>query len=290
MKEFSAERVREISQEIRLIAAEMSHARANYIGASLSVADIVSVLYFSTLDITLERLNDPERDFVAVSKGTGSSAIYAALHMLGLIEKQDLLNHSTLDSPIYHSVSKKIPGIELTTGSLGLGFAVALGAAIAQKRMGYTSRSFAIIGDGELDEGANWETALGAPAFDVGDHLVAIIDRNGRQANMPTEDLIPLKDLPAKWREFGWRTVEIDGHNHQQVYDALHPDGPQSKPLAVIANTVRGKGISFLEDRKDRWRYELNDEEFQRACDEIRGVSAKPTQCSAAPSGGCDTE
>ena len=166
---------------------------------------------------------------------------------------------------------RRVVPLTFSNRSAALAYALAfgLGVAMAQKQDGYDSRTFVVMGDGELNEGANWETILVAPAFKPG-NLVVVVDRNRRQANMRTEDLIPLEDLQAKWKSFGWRTIVLGGHNVEQLRNALAaPPGPQTQPLVIIAETVRGKGISFLEDRKECWCYQLTDEEFEQACKEI---------------------
>ena len=224
------------------------------------------------MNVDADRPDDPRRDFLVLSKGHGSPALYAALHLRGYIGKEDLLKHSTVDSPVYYHPNNKLPGVELATGSLGQGLSFGVGVALAQKRLGYGSRTFVVLGDGELNEGSNWEAILSAPAFKLG-NLVAVVDRNGIQANRRTEDLMPLEDLEAKWRAFGWRAETVDGHDVGELDRVLtEPEQPRDKPLAVIARTVRGKGISFLEDRLDAWLWQLGEDEFQRAREEIRGV------------------
>jgi transketolase len=147
---------------------------------------------------------------------------------------------------------------------------------------GFPSRTFVILGDGELNEGSNWEAILSAHAFHL-DNLVAVVDRNGWQANRRTEELVPLDDLTAKWAAFGWRTTTVDGHDVAALVEAFKkPQSPAHEPLVIIANTTRGKGVSFLEDRRDRWLYRLSDKEFALACDEIDGIAAVGRATEAA--------
>ena len=228
---------------MRKIQAEMSRAFACYIGSSLSVTDILAVLYFSTLNVDPRRPRDPARDFLVLSKGHASPALYAALHLRGYVGKKELLEHSTVTSPVYYHPTMKVPGVELATGSLGQGLNFGVGVALAQRQQGFSSRTFVVLGDGELNEGSNWEAILSAHAFQLG-NLVAIVDRNGWQANRRTEELVPLDDLAAKWRAFGWRTTAVDGHDVSQLAEAFQkPAEPQHEPLVVIANTIRGKGV-----------------------------------------------
>ena len=258
------------ARQMRILQCEMSRAFACYIGSSLSVTDILATLYFSIMNFDANYLADPKRDVLILSKGHASPALYAALHLKGLVKKEDLINHSTLRSPIYYHPSKKNPGVELATGSLGQGLSFGLGVALAQRQNGYDSRTFVILGDGELNEGSNWEAILAAPAFKLG-NLVAIVDRNGRQANKATEELIPLGDLEVKWRAFGWESIVVDGHNISALHDTLDKSKmPGVRPLVVIARTIRDKGIGFLEDRQDAWCMQLNEDDFQKACRQIQ--------------------
>ena len=279
MTESAVRQIEKTAREMRLIQAEMSRAFPCYLGSSLSATDILAVLYASVMNVSPDHPDDPERDFLVLSKGHASPALYAALHLRGYIGKEALLKHSTVDSPVYYHPNHKLPGIELSTGSLGQGLNFGLGVALAQKQDGYSSRTFVILGDGELNEGSNWEAILSAPSFKLG-NLVAIVDRNGMQANHRTEDFMPLEDLEGKWRAFGWRTRIVDGHDVAQLHQALSkPENPEDNPLVLIARTVRGKGISFLEDRQDAWLWQLSEDEFRRACDEIRG-DARTEQAS----------
>lgn len=249
----------------------MSRAFPCYLGSSLSVTDILAVLYFSIMKVDPKRPKDPDRDVLALSKGHASPALYAALCLRGFVKREDCIRHSTIQSPIYYHPSVKLPGIEVSTGSLGHGLNFGVGAALAQKQDHRSSRTFVIVGDGELNEGSNWEAIMSAPAFKLG-NLVAIVDRNGLQANKRTENLIPLENLKDKWESFGWRAKVVDGHNLRQLQEVLKaPDKPQSKPLALIAKTVRNKGISFQEDQVETWNVQLSEEDFQRACAEIKG-------------------
>lgn len=272
MTRSAVRQIEKAAKEMRLIQAEMSKAFSCYLGSSLSATDILAVLYFSIMNVSADRPDDPERDFLIMSKGHGSPALYAALHLQGYIGKEELLKHSTVDSRVYYHPNQKVPGVELGTGSLGQGLSFGLGVALAQRQDGYRSRTFVILGDGELDEGSNWEAILAAPAFRLG-NLVAIVDRNGMQANRPTEDLIPLEDLEVKWRAFGWQATTVNGHDVAELHQSLsQPETPGDQPLAIIARTVRGKGVSFLEGRQDAWLLQLTEDEFSAACEEIRST------------------
>ncbi len=276
----------DIARQMRLIQAEMSLAFPCYIGSSLSVTDIMATLYFSIMNINMQDPDDPDRDILVLSKGHSSPAMYSALCLRGGIDRELLLKHSTLDSPVYYHPSSKLPFVELSTGSLGQGLNFGLGTATAQIMDKRTSRTFVILGDGELNEGSNWEAIMSAPAFKVG-NLTAIVDRNGRQANQRTEDLVPLNDLEAKWKAFGWRTEVVDGHDTKQLEAALNKSGEsKDTPLAIIAKTVRGKGVSFLEDRKEAWLWQLSGDEYAKAVKEINGdTDAADQQINVTGSG-----
>lgn len=280
------DRIEQAARQMRILQAEMSRCFACYIGSSLSATDIVATLYFSVLNVDSSRPDDPQRDMFIMSKGHGSPALYAALHLRGYIDKQSLLGHSTVNSPVYYHPNAKVPGVELTTGSLGHGLNFSLGTALAQRIDGYASRTFVLLGDGELNEGSNWEAIMRAPSLGLG-NLVAIVDRNGRQANSRTEDLVPLEDIEAKWKAFNWRTRVVDGHSLVQLHEALlAPAAPQDKPLVVIAKTIRGKGVSFLEDKKEAWLWQLSDDEYARAIGELRGDAVDPDEPFALRRGG----
>jgi transketolase len=174
-----------------------------------------------------------------------------------------------------------LPGIDVSTGSLGQGLNFGVGVALAQKQDRRRGRTFVIVGDGELNEGSNWEAIMSAPAFKLG-NLTAIVDRNGLQANKRTENLIPLENLKDKWESFGWRVKVVDGHNLRQLMEALKAEKKQQiKPLVVIAKTVRNKGISFQEDQVETWNIQLSAEDFQRACAEIKGNRKSSTNAKS---------
>lgn len=265
------EKVRNLAVEMRRIQFEMSRRFPCYLGSSLSVTDILAVLYGAVLKVDAAEPKNARRDVLVLSKGHASPALYAALSLKGFLPREQVLNHSTLNSPVYYHPNIKIPGIELSTGSLGMGLSFGLGTALIQKRKGLKSRTFVIIGDGELNEGSNWESIMSAPAFKLG-NLVAIIDRNGWQANERTEKLIPLENLEAKWKSFGWRVKTTDGHDYAKllgVFTAVPKGANASRPLVVIADTIRNKGISFQEDQRDAWNWQLSEEEYAKACEEL---------------------
>ncbi len=246
-----------------------SSSGAGHIASALSVVDILAVLYGSVMHVDPENPRDPERDRFILSKGHGGSAVYAALAERGFIDRNDLLKHYYANDSIYSGhVSHAVPGVELSTGSLGQGLGVACGMALAGRLDAASWRVFCVMGDGECDEGSVWEAALMASTLEL-DHLVAIVDRNGMQSFGPTDETaLVLGNLSDKFRAFGWAAVDCDGHDHAALKAALEmPHGGQ--PLAVVAHTVKGKGVSFMEG-DIRWHYDsASKDELRRALSEV---------------------
>lgn len=244
----------ELAWRIRRETVELVHAaHASHIGAALSIADIVAVLY---ADIMKYDPGDPSwdgRDRFILSKGHAGVAVYAALSACGFFPEEMLRTYYSNGSMLSGHIShKNVPGVELSTGALGHGVCVAAGMAMAAKRDKKTHRVFAIIGDGECNEGSVWEMALFANHFEL-DNLMVIIDHNKMQSLGFCEDTIDLMDLAAKWRSFGWNVTETDGHNTEELKKAL--SGTKAgKPVCVVAHTVKGKGISFMENQI-LWHY-----------------------------------
>ena len=245
-----------------------------FVGASLSCADLLVYLYHEVLRISPETVRDPRRDYLLLSKGHDVPALYGTLAELGYFPRQRLANHLKLEDSIYWHPNRAVPGIEFHSGSLGHLLSVGMGVALDIRLAGGSNRVFVVVGDGELDEGSMWEAALVAAAQKLV-NLVMIVDRNGFQANVETESLIPLEPLDAKLRAFGWEVVTADGHDFADLDRAfarlpLHP----GKPSAVIARTVRGKGLASLEGRADRWFVNLTRAEVEALLAELDGGAA----------------
>lgn len=230
---------------IRRHAVEMTHlSHGSHIGAVLSVADIIAVLYADILHVRPEEPTWPLRDRLVMSKGHAGAAVYAALAETGFFPVAELRTHYQDGSRLSGHVSHKLPGIELSTGSLGHGLPVAAGMAYAARRDARSHRVFAVLGDGECNEGAVWEAALFA-AHQQLDHLVAIVDRNRMQSLDFTENTLGLESFSAKWQAFGWNVIDCDGHDHDQLRQALDSTA-EGRPTVVIATTVKGYGIPFM--------------------------------------------
>ena len=239
----------------RSVIEMIGRARMGHIGGDLSTTDILATLFFAVLRIDPRNPTTPERDRFILSKGHCAAALYSTLALRGFLPVEAL---STFMQPLSalngHPNRRKVPGVEANTGPLGHGLPIAVGSAVASKLKGSQWRTFVVLGDGELQEGSNWEAAMCAGHRRL-DNLVAIVDRNRLQQGARTEDTNQLEPLAARWSAFGWETVEIDGHDHAALYDAL--TAPRNgKPKCVIAKTVKGKGVSFIEDRVE-WHHKV---------------------------------
>lgn len=250
---------------IRRHGIEMTHlSGGSHIGAVLSVADILGVLYAGILHYDSQNPNWDGRDRLIMSKGHAGAAVYAALAESGFFDSAELKTHYANGSRLSGHVSHHLPGVDFSTGSLGHGLSAAAGMALAAKQDGKHHRVFAVLGDGECDEGAVWEAALFANHYRL-ENLVAVIDHNHMQSLDTCENTLELEDFGAKWRAFGWHVVTVDGHDHPALQAALADTrNPGHKPTAVIANTVKGKGVSFMENDilwhyrfpHDGWEYD----------------------------------
>ena len=270
-KSFDQEALKELSNRIRVHAINMTNSgKSSHIGSILSMADIMAVLYGSILKIKIDQPDWPERDRFILSKGHAGAGVYASLAEIGFIPIEKLSTHYQDGSNLSGHVSHKgIPGIELSTGSLGHGLPVGCGMALAMKINNINSRTFVLMGDGECNEGSNWESFLFAAHHNL-DNLVAIIDRNKLQSIYSTEETLGLEPLAEKLESFGWNVLEVNGHSHKELYDSLSVEKTLSnKPLCLIANTIKGKGVSFMEN-KVLWHYRSpQDEEYKDAISEL---------------------
>jgi transketolase len=242
-----------------------------FVGASLSAADIMVYLYSNFLNIHKDNLQYPNRDYLFLSKGHDVPALYGTLVERGILDESRLKNHLSTSDDIYWHPNRKIPGIEFHSGSLGHLPSVALGVALDCKMEGSKNLIVCVMGDGELNEGSCWEAVMVANAHKL-DNLIFVIDRNNFQANMATEDLIPLEPLVDKFEAFGAAVVRIDGHNFQDLEEAFseipYKDG---KLNVIIADTIRGKGLPSIEARADRWFCNFSENEVEQLLQELHG-------------------
>jgi transketolase len=244
-----------------------------FLGASLSCADLLVHLYARVLRAGPERTNDRDRDYLLLSKGHDVPALYGTLVERGYFPRARLANHLEVTDHLYWHPNRAIPGVEFHSGSLGHLLSVGMGIALDAKLRQGPTRVFVVVGDGELDEGSMWEAALVASAKEL-DNLVMIVDRNGFQANLATEELLPLEPLDDKLRAFGFAVAEVDGHSFpalDRAFAAL-PLAPR-RPTAIIARTVRGKGLPSIEGRADRWFVDLSAGEVAALLDELEGAA-----------------
>jgi transketolase len=240
-----------------------------FIGASLSCADLLVHLYGRVLDVSPDRVTDPARDYLFLSKGHDVPALYGTLAELGYIPRERLRNHLKTNDSIYWHPNRAVPGVEFHSGSLGHLLSVAMGVALDKKISKSGGRCVVVLGDGELDEGSIWEASLVAKAKGL-DNLIAVVDRNAFQANIRTEELIPLEPIQDKFAAFGWATRRVDGHDFQAL-DAAYQDLPKGVPTCIIADTVRGKGLPSIEARADRWFVNFKPEEIAGLLAELHG-------------------
>jgi len=264
--------LRELATRIRLHAVRMTHrAKSSHVGSSLSMAELLAVLYGGgILRLAPQTIDDPDRDRLILSKGHGCAGLYAVLAECGFFPLAWLESFYVDGARLAgHTTSEGIPGVEVSTGSLGHGLPIACGLALAGKRDGRPYRVFTILSDGECDEGSTWEAALFAPHHRL-DNLVAIVDYNKIQSLGHVKDVLDLEPLGAKWAAARWAVREIDGHDLGQIQQSLSqvPFEP-GKPSCLIAHTVKGKGVSFMED-KLLWHYRSpQGEEYESAIREL---------------------
>lgn len=262
---------RHLAKRIRIEALKMtSRGGGSHIGAVLSMADIMAVLYGAVLRVRPDEPGWEDRDRFILSKGHAGAGVYVALAETGFFPKEKLdtyyMDGSDLSGHVSH---KNVPGVELSTGSLGHGLSVAAGRAYAGKLAGKGFRVFCLLSDGECDEGSNWEAILFAAHHGL-DNLVAIVDYNKIQSLAPVEDTLRLEPFADKWHAFGWSVVEVDGHDHGALKDALsNLPNEVGKPTVLIAHTTKGKGVSFMENQV-LWHYRVaRGEEFETALREL---------------------
>ncbi|SEG92174.1 transketolase [Nonomuraea solani] len=239
----------------RNIVRTIDRAGMGHIGGDLSVTDILVSCFYGALSVDPERPQWTGRDRFVLSKGHCAAALYSTLAQCGFFATAEL---DTFMAPLSalngHPNRLKVPGVETNTGALGHGLPVATGCALAAKIDGVSWRTFVVLGDGELQEGSNWEAAMAASHYGLSS-LTAIVDRNRLQQGARTEETNALGALEDKWRSFGWEVREVDGHDHLALLRAMN--GPRTgRPVAVIANTIKGKGVSFMEDRVE-WHHKV---------------------------------
>ena len=278
-----------IQESVEEIEARANNMRKNIIkmlkeagsghpGGSLSATDIVASLYFGgVMNYSEDDPQHPERDYFILSKGHAAPVLYAALAELGLVPDDELLTLRKLHSRLQgHPDSKKLPGVEVSTGSLGQGLSIAAGVALGmridrQNEGGPKRRVFTLLGDGEIEEGQVWEAAMFAAHYEL-DNLVAIVDNNNLQIDGDVRDVAGLDSISSKFQSFGWQTIEVDGHDVSAVITALKTATLlEGSPVCIVAHTVKGKGVSFMENQAGWHGKAPNEEQARDALAELEG-------------------
>lgn len=268
------EDIKELEQkakEIRRgIIEQVYIGKSGHPGGALSIADILAVLYFNELNINEKEPQWEERDRVVLSKGHSSPAIYAALAERGYFSKEELKSFRNISGKLQgHPDMNKIAGIDMSTGSLGQGLSVANGMAIAAKMDKKDYRVYAILGDGEIEEGQVWEAAMSAKKYKL-DNLCVIIDNNNLQIDGTIEEVMSSYPIDKKFEDFGFEVINIDGHNIQEILDALEKARMiKGKPTCIIAKTTKGKGISFMENKVEWHGKAPSEEQYRKAMEEL---------------------
>lgn len=255
----------------RLLGLDAVHACASgHIGGSLSAMDIITTLYFHTMRIHPESPEDPDRDRFVLSKGHCTPALYPVLALRGYFPVGDLKYFRSIAGNLSgHAEMRHVPGVDMSTGSLGQGLSAAVGMAMAGKLDARTFRVYCMTGDGELEEGQIWEAVMAGAHFGL-DNLCGVVDLNRLQIDGFTKDVMNIDPIPAKYRAFNWHVVEIDGHDMQQCLDAFEQAKSNTgRPTAIVANTIKGKGVSFMEDVAVWHGKAPNDEELAAALAEL---------------------
>lgn len=267
-------KLEKLSNSIRKKVLEMSFdcGGTSHIGGGLSSVEIFAVLYGEILNFDVKNKNWDLRDRFILSKGHGVLPYFAALHLAGFFDEKVLKTYKTNDSHlISHPIMNMELGIESSNGSLGHGLSMAIGIAMASKKKNRKNNTFVLVGDGECNEGSIWEAAMCASHYKL-NNLFAIIDYNKYQNDGHSDDILSSGDMVNKWKSFGWNTVEIDGHNLNELYNSLKQNEDLERPKAIVAHTIKGKGISFMENNNEWHHNRLTQKLFDEAINEIKNI------------------
>jgi transketolase len=283
----SAEEIKKLQAKAKQLRCDMVDvtvwAGGAHIGGALSMADVLTVLYYHYLNLKPDEPGWPERDRFVLSKGHGGVGLAPVLADKGYFDKELLKEFNHFKSPFgMHLDGNKVAGVDASTGSLGHGLSMALGMALGARFQKQTWRTYCLLGDGECNEGSVWEAAMAAHHFKV-DSLTAFVDRNQMMIDGRTEDIMSLEPFAAKWTAFGWQVREIDGHDYVQIGEAIESaQATKGAPTVIICNTLKGKGVDFMEDQV-KWHYgSLDSELAAKAKASITGAPAKVTAGGAS--------
>lgn len=272
MKITKIEALANIANDIRMgVIEQVYNAGSGHPGGSLSCSDILAVLYFNQMNIDPKQPDSPARDRFVLSKGHCSPALYAALALKGYFDKEELKNFRKVESNLQgHPDMNKVPGVDMTTGSLGQGLSAAVGMAIGSKMDSAGCRVYCLVGDGEIEEGQIWEAAMSASKNKL-DNLCVIVDYNGLQIDGSVEEVAGLVDIKQKFESFGFYALEIDGHDIEEIIHAFDTARQhKGMPTAIIAKTVKGKGVSFMEGKAEWHGKAPNQEQYEQAINELK--------------------
>ena len=271
MKITNVEALKKIATEVRKdIIEAVYEAKSGHPGGSLSCADILTVLYFNQMNIDEKKPNDINRDRLILSKGHAAIALYSVLAEKGYFPKEELKQFRKIDCKLQgHPDMKNIPGIDMTSGSLGQGLSVAVGMAIASKMNKAGCKIYCVLGDGEIEEGQIWEALTAASKYNL-DNLCVILDNNNLQIDGEIEKVGGMTNITEKFLSFGFNVINIDGHNINQIIDAITTaKQTKEKPTIIIAKTIKGKGVSFMENKAEWHGKAPNKEEYELATEEL---------------------
>ncbi len=266
-----------LATKARLLAVDMVHTAASgHIGGSLSAIDLLTVLYFEAMKVDPSTPRDPDRDRFVLSKGHCTPALYSVLSLRGFLTEAELKLFRSIQGQISgHAEMNHVKGVDMSTGSLGQGISAAVGMALAGKLDQKDYRVYSLLGDGELAEGQVWEAAMSAAKYHL-DNLCAFVDLNGLQIDGKTDDVMPTAPVDKKFEAFNWNVITVDGHDYAAIADALdQAKAAKGKPTVIIARTVKGKGVSFMENNAGWHGKAPNDEQYEQAMAELKAALAQ---------------
>ena len=260
------EKAKKIRREILIMTTK---AGSGHPGGSMSAADLVVALYYGKMRINPKNPKSEDRDRFVLSKGHCSPLMYAVLADLGFFPEPELKNFRKLGSILQGHIDIKVPGIEMSAGSLGQGLSFANGIALGARLDNKKFKIYTMLGDGEMQEGQIWEAAMASSHYNL-DNVCAILDNNGLQIDGPNKEVMNVEPVKEKFEAFGWNTIEIDGHNYKQIFEALsEADKVKGKPTIIIAHTIKGKGVSFMENNVEFHGKALTEEQLKQALKEL---------------------
>ena len=270
---FNIIKTKNLSKKVRLQCIKMVYyAKASHIGSALSIVDLLSVLYKNIMKTYPKDHNNQKRDRFILSKGHATVALYSILAEMGYFPRELLKSYGQNSSIMMNHVSHKVPGVEYSTGSLGHGLSFGIGKAYSAKLKGLNYNVYVLLSDGEMQEGSNWEALMFASHHNL-NNLIAIIDYNNLQSLRTVEDTLQIEPLKFKLESFGWNVYEIDGHSYEEIYlSFLKAKKSAKKPSIIIAKTIKGKGLSFMQNKVE-WHYKSpNEKEYLLAKDELENA------------------